>query len=434
MQDGKALKRGFLWNTAGNLTYMVCQFAFSILVLRLAGENGSGLFNLAQSYTNIFLTIASYGMYSFQVSDARNKYPQYAYLKSRVATVTLATSFCACSIAFGGLFLGYTVTQCLCILLFHAYRMIESSTDVFNAVEQKNMRLDLVGKTYAIRGLTSLAAFMLMLLATRSMVLTLAVMFLSNLAVFCLFTLPHARPYYEKVSIPGRTVLALLMECLPLAVYSALNTTAASLPKIMMEQVLGGEKLGIYSPVTAPVLLLQVGATYLFTPFITVFSSSYFERDKRGFWRAILAVQGIVVALLPAGWLVAHFLGGWGLRVFVGAGMEAYQFLLGPMVVSAVLTALVLFYSMILTVMRCMKGLILANVLGIVTSAAISVPCMRLWDMQGATIASCAALLVQAVSLGVIILRRCRGHFSDGPHRPMQEPDGLPSSASDTLE
>lgn len=434
MHSDSALRKGFLWNTAGNLVYMLCQYAFSILVLRLAGETGSGLFNLAQSYTNIFLTVASYGMYSFQVSDARDKYPQYCYIQSRVATVSLATAMCACSIALGALALGYSVEQCACILLYHGYRMVESSTDVFNAIEQKHMRLDIVGKTYALRGVVSLAIFMAALAATHDVALTLTLMLSANLVLFIGFTLPRARPFYKREYAGRRALAALLTECLPLVVYSALNTTAASLPKILMEQVLGGDKLGIYGPVTAPVLMLQVGASYLFTPFITVFSQSYADRDAHRFWDAVLSVQGIVTALLPVGWLVAHFLGGWGLSVFVGQGSEAYQYLLAPMVVSAVLTAMVLFYSMVLTVMRCMRGLIFANVLGIAAAALISRPFMLRWDMQGATFASIAALLVQAACLGFVLVRRARRHFSAGPHRPAQEPDGLPSDAADTLE
>lgn len=111
MYDAKALRKGVLWNTGGNMVYMACQFIFSMLVVRLAGETGSGLFNLAQSYANISLTIASYGMYSFQVSDARNKYSTSCYIKSRFATVSIATGVCASLIAFGGLFLGYGLMQ-----------------------------------------------------------------------------------------------------------------------------------------------------------------------------------------------------------------------------------------------------------------------------------------------------------------------------------
>lgn len=434
MYDAKALRKGVLWNTGGNMVYMACQFIFSMLVVRLAGETGSGLFNLAQSYANISLTIASYGMYSFQVSDARNKYSTSCYIKSRFATVSIATGVCACLIAFGGLFLGYGLMQCVCILLFHAYRMIESATDVFNAAAQRQMDLILVGKTYAFRGVVSLISFGVILTATHSVPLTLAVMFFSNLVVFLRYTLVKSARHYEKQPVALQQVKALLIECFPLAIYSALSTTTASLPKILMEQVLGTNALGVYSPVTTPVLLLQVGATYLFTPFITIFSNSYAERNRRSFWRAVGMVQAILLALLPVGLFISEFLGTWGLRVFVGAGMEAYQFLLSPMVVSAVLTATVLFYSMILTIMRCMRGLIAANLLGIAVCAALCVPCMKLWDMQGATYAGILALLVQAGALGTVILVRSRRHFSAGPHRPLQEPDGLPTDACDTQE
>ena len=116
---------------------------------------------------------------------------------------------------------------------------------------------------------------------------------------------------------------------LPLAVYSFLNTTTASIPKLALSSRMGETALGIYGPVTQPVVLLQVGATYLFNPFITVFADSYARRDKKGFFKAVFAVQGIVLALLPLGLAVAHFLGRWGLATFVSPGLADYQYLLG---------------------------------------------------------------------------------------------------------
>ena len=452
MGDAKRMRSGFLWNTAGQLTYMVCQFGFTLLIVRLAGDSGSSLFNLALTYTNIFLTIAQYGMYSFQVSDVHNKYPQYCYVRSRAYTIALATAVCGVTLTFCAAALGYTALQCGCIFLYHAYRMMESATDVYNAVAHKHLRLDIVGKTYALRGVLSLAVFVLVLPRARvlllggqtseeararaaqlAVVVTVAAMFAVNLLFFLLYTLRRTKPYCQRQPVARARVMALLWECAPLAVYSALNTTTASLPKIVLDQVAGGDALGIYGPVTAPVLLSQVCATYLFTPFINVFASSYAEGDRRGFWRVVGAVQVLVAALLPAGLLVAKFIGPWGLEVFVGAGKSAYSDLLGPMVVSAVLTALVLFYSMVLTVMRYMRGLIIANVCGILTAAAGSVPGIRAWDMQGTTIAAIIALLVQAGCLLGFILTRARRHFTQPP-RPAQEPDGLPSDAHERPE
>lgn len=343
-----------------------------------AGEQVSGVYNTALTATGIFLSIASYGMYSFQVSDIRGKYGASTYIRSRVWTCALAVALCIGFVAVSAL-TGenpYSAQQSVCVLLFLGYRMVESLTDIYNAIDQRSGRLDIVGKTYAVRGAVTLASFTLTLWLTQDIVLTLALMLGASLVVFFVYSLPQARAFYAPEQPQNARVAALLWECLPLAVYSFLNTTTASIPKLALSSRMGETALGIYGPVTQPVVLLQVGATYLFNPFITVFADSYARRDKKGFFKAVFAVQGIVLALLPLGLAVAHFLGRWGLATFVSPGLADYQYLLGPMVVSAILTALVLFYSMVLTVMRCMKGLIVANVCAIAVSALASGPCI----------------------------------------------------------
>ena len=274
----------------------------------------------------------------------------------------------------------------------------------------------------------TLAVFVGVLAATHQLLLTLVLMLGVNIAMFCTYTLRVSRGLYHPQPVEKSAVRALLFECAPLAVYTALSTTAASLPKIVLQQQWGNSAIGIYGPVTQPVLLLQTGATYLFIPFINVFTDSYAAKDKKGFWKAVLGVQAVVLALLPAGLLVAHFLGEWGLETFVGSGMGAYQYLLAPMVVSAVLTALVLFYSMVLTVMRCMKALIAANVCGIVAAYAVSEPFIQRWELQGTTYAAIAALAMQLVFLAVSALVLARRYFStQGLPKPEDPFDGLPS-------
>lgn len=434
MQDAKTLRRNFLWNTAGQLIYMGAQFLCGILVVRFGADGvyNSGLYNTALTVTNIFLSMASYGMYSFQVSDMRGKYATSAYLKSRAFTCAAAVGSCALLLGFcAAMGRPYTAEQTACILLFLLFRMVESATDVYNAILQKHDRLDLVGKIYAVRGLLTLGVFVLVLALTGNMVLTLGLMAAAVAVFFILYSIPQAKPFYTPQRVAGRVAGALLWECLPLAIYSVLGTTAANIPKLFLGQIMGNEAMGIYGPVVQPVVLLQICATYLFNPFITTFSRAYERRDKKAFWQAVLAVQGLVLAMLPLGLLVAHFLGRWGLETFVGRGWGAYQYLLGPMAVACILMATVLFYSMLLTVMRCMRGLIFANVCGLLTAVLASRPCIVRWELQGTTIAVIIAVTVQLLCLGGCIWRRCSRHFAPGPLPHAQEPDGLPSDASE---
>jgi len=289
---------------------------------------------------------------------------------------------------------------------------VESYTDVFNAILQRAERLDMVGKIYAVRGLATLIPFVGTLYLTQNIVFTLAVMLAASFAVFFLGTLVCARRFYTAEKPAGARVAALLGTCAPLAGYSFLSTAAASIPKLLLGRQMGEAALGIYGPVTQPVLLLQVGATYLFNPFITVFAASYARGDQKGFWKAVRNVMLVVLALLPAGLAVAIFMGRWGLSTFVSPALAGYQYLLPPMVVSAILTALVLFCSMVLTVMRCMRGLIAANFGAILVAAFVSGPCIARWELQGTTVAAIAAQAVQLALLMGIGWRKAKKHFS----------------------
>ncbi len=411
------IKKNFIWNTAGSLIYFFAQWVFTILVWRVSSGDtafeNAGLLTLATTITNVFLSLASYGMYNYHVSDIKGKYANSTYIYSRNITCIAASALCMVYLMVTGSFgTPYTFMQVGCVIMMLGFRMVESKTDVYNAIDQKSGRLDIVGKTYAARGVISLIGFVAVLLLTQNMFITLTAMLLLNVLFYFVYTKRMSAPFYIREKTAVKTVLVLLAECAPLAIYSFLNTTTTSIPRIFLERTLGSEALGTYGSVTAPVLLLQVGATYLFTPFITMFAQKYEERDKKGFYRAIKFVLLIIAALLPIGILVAVFLGPFGLRVFVSADLEQYSYLLSPMVVSAVLTALVLFFSMVLTVMRRMKELIICNVCAIVVSLALSNLLIGAFHMQGVTLVSIAALLVQCAMQFAFVALSAKKHFN----------------------
>ena len=155
---------------------MLCQFLCGILVgkVRLAGEQVSGVYNTALTATGIFLSIASYGMYSFQVSDIRGKYGASTYIRSRVWTCALAVALCIGFVAVSAL-TGEKPIQRPAERLRIAVPGLPHGgipTDIYNAIDQRSGRLDIVGKTYAVRGAVTLASFTLGAVA-RGIVLTL---------------------------------------------------------------------------------------------------------------------------------------------------------------------------------------------------------------------------------------------------------------------
>ena len=78
-------KQNMLWNSAGSMTYLACQWLVTVLVVRLsAGYDDAGLLSLAMSVVGIFGTFANYKMGTYQISDIRRENDLAEYLASVV--------------------------------------------------------------------------------------------------------------------------------------------------------------------------------------------------------------------------------------------------------------------------------------------------------------------------------------------------------------
>ncbi|MEG1182056.1 MAG: hypothetical protein RSD39_08490, partial [Oscillospiraceae bacterium] len=141
-QNTKTLRRNLVFNTAGSLIYFGCQWLITGLFVKQFSAGGAGLENTgllatAMAVTNIFLTLASYGMRTFQVSDIVEKYSNGTYITSRCVTVFAAIVLCALYTVMSG----YSGTQALCIYIFLMYKLLESITDIFHGCCQKHDRM-----------------------------------------------------------------------------------------------------------------------------------------------------------------------------------------------------------------------------------------------------------------------------------------------------
>ena len=73
--ESKSIATNILWNTFGNIVYLVCQWLLSVVVVRISGSYAdAGVLTLAISTTNIFATLAAFSVRNYQVSDLSEKY------------------------------------------------------------------------------------------------------------------------------------------------------------------------------------------------------------------------------------------------------------------------------------------------------------------------------------------------------------------------
>ena len=163
------LRKNLLFNTAGSLLFYLCQAALNLLVTALAGVAANGMLATAMTIANVCLSVASFGMRTFQVSDLAGKYADRTYLASRYVTLTAAGAGCLVFAFINS----YSAEQRWVIALYTAYRLIESWSDVWHGYLQKAERLDVVGISFGVRGLVTAGTVTLGIVLTGNLVLTL---------------------------------------------------------------------------------------------------------------------------------------------------------------------------------------------------------------------------------------------------------------------
>lgn len=409
MSDQKQMRRNLLFNTVGNLIFFACQYLTNLLVVWLGGYEDAGLLSTAMTIASAALSFACYGMRTFQVSDLSGKYSDRTYVQSRIATLSIA--FVAAAVfAFAN---SYSPLQKYIILAYTGYRLIEADVDVWHGFLQRAERMDLVGVSFGIRGLLSAVSFVAGLVLLQNLLLTILIMLATNLLYAAFVDRHQGRTYADFQKTGSAGVFALLWECAPLALYSFLNVLVSSVPKYFCERLLGTVQMGYFNSIFAPAAIIQVGATYLFVPFITTFARLWNEKDGKGFRKAVTLAAAFLAALLLLGFAGVAVAGRWGLSVLYYGKPEilAYTSLLYPLIGCTVLTTGVLIECHLLTIMREMKGLIVGNIAGIAVSLAISHPLTVSFGVYGTAFATMAALIVQMIVLGLFMLLRSHRQF-----------------------
>ena len=385
MQKKKlTIKESVFWNTWGSVIYLGVQWLQTILVVRLLGYEDAGVFSLAMSVTNIFYSLSVYGIKNFQISDIDAKYSAGNYVLSRM--VTGAGSLFLCSIF--AIVNRYDTRQIICIIAYMVFKLSESFFDVFLGFYQKHWRMDYMGKSMTMRAVLMLFLFPTVLWMTKDLLLAIVFMTISVFAVILFYDLKNANqlePIHILQNHPR--IWPLLVECIPLAIYYILSTSIGSIPRYFLEIYEGSEKLGIYASVAAPTLIVQMASTYIFNPMVTVFSECYKENDKKKFLKTLWQCSGAVLGVSLVAIVGAKIFGRFGLRLLYGESILKYEYLLIPLIVCTITTALSWLFCGVLTVLRNFRSLLVGNGIATAASVGLSIILIPIWDMQGATYA-----------------------------------------------
>jgi len=364
-----SLKSNILWNTFGNVIYLILQWLMTIVIVRITDYNQLGLFSLAMSITNIGFSICGWGIRNYQVSDIKYKYLPSEYIFSRFLTCSISL---VCIIIYS-LVGGYSHSQISALILYMLFRIGESLIDVIHGIFQQEQRMDIVGKSFIIRGLGNF--IILVIILKISLNINYAILGIVGFTIFILIFWDCHKLFKLNIPLnkknPKKSIL-LIIECIPLAIHHILFTSYATIPRIFLEKFHNQEALGILTSINTPVVIIQAMCNFIMIPYATVLADLVYKKAKQQLIKKVMSVLSIITLLGLIASVMMKFFGNWGLNLLYGEEVATESALLQPSVVAVILVAYCSFFNILLIVFRQKYGLLIANFFSLLTALTAS--------------------------------------------------------------
>lgn len=404
----KSPKENILWNSFGSFVYLFSTWLISVFVVRLStGYEAAGVLTLAMSIFGIFLPIAQYRTYIYQVSDTKHEYSAGEYLVFRGAT-------CAISLI---LVVAYTViigqtAYLLPIFLFSIWRSLSLLSDSCHATEQFYKRLDFAGISNFLQGIGSLIAFIIVFYYFQSLSFAFLTMCLVVVLVLLFYDLPKTKLLVKlDVQISFKKFSMLFLRCLPIVLTGMAAAASPNMPRQVINAIMGPDALGAYGTLAAPVALIQIGANYVYNPLIGIFVERYESRNRTGFVSLFAKTAFFMLIVGIACSLFLEWLGAPLLKIVYGESILDYLYLLQPLILSALCTAFMWFLNDLSQALRLFKTTAIGDIIAFVCSLVFMVPLIQTWGLNGATYTIIIANLLSIVFMLIVLYRRIRKHL-----------------------
>lgn len=400
-----SLKKNIAWNSTGSFVYLFFQWLSTYLVAILLGFENAGIFSLAISISSIAFAFAIYGVRGYQVSDVNKKYSDKSYIIARIVTCLVAIVGCLLYLAL----YKYNPYTTLCIIVYLIFKISEAYVDVYHGIIQRGMRMDYIGKSFILRGVICNFLFISCMVLTKNLLLSIIILAISSFVLILLYDHTKVKLFYEKNdNTSTRNIINLLIECLPLAVYTFLSILVMSIPRITLENMKGSEILGIYASIAIPAAIIQVISGYIFAPMLTVFAEHVDQKNFKLFHKLLfktLAYISIISIIIIIGGAI---FGNFGLILLFGEKISSYTYLFLPILFISSLTAISWFIGLMLTVIREFKGLIIASAVALFVCATSSGYLINNYGINGTNYVLIIALVLQIGIMGVYMQKKIK--------------------------
>ena len=320
-------RSAFVWNLVSASLSSFQTMILLFVLTRWGNSTDSGMLVMAYSVGNLMLNIGRFGMRQYQVTDAGEVFSFRQYVCSRYCSMAVMAAATVLYLVWGAAGKGYSADKLWVVGLLCAFKGIEAAEDVFHGRMQQQGRLDVAGRILAFRFIVFILGFIACYIATRNIVLTVALNAGISLALCLLLNgavLPRFAPRAEKKE-PFRVPWKLLAQCLPLCLSMVMNIYLGNAPKYVIDGIVSDEAQTCFNIVFMPALVVALLAGFVFNPVLKRIGELWTDGKVRDLSKLAGKLALIPVALTAAAVLAGYFLGPWAFGLVYKVDVSAYR-------------------------------------------------------------------------------------------------------------
>lgn len=398
-------KSAYAWNTTSGLMFAMQSAVMLMVITRTNGIEDAGIFSIAYAIASLMSFIGEYGVKKYQVSDIYQKIDYVDYHSHRVITCVVML-IAAVGYTCVGLFKGqYTQAKFWVIIMVCLLKLVEAYADVFYGRYQQARRLDVAAKTNTFRIAISMIACMISLAVTHNLLISTIVWFAVALITMLMSSVLVINEFAEfGFRINTAALKKLTIECFPLFLGSFLLLYVGNAPKYAIDACMSDTDQACYNFIFMPVFVIGLLANFVFNPILVRLADRWAEGNVQVFKKMVfrqIAVIGGITALAVS---VALTIGCPVLGILYNADLHSYKLCLTILMIGGGMLALVNLFTVVVTVVRGQKHLMVGYVVTAVVANVLSYYFVSNYGIIGATILYTGLMTMLAAVFAVVLI------------------------------
>lgn len=405
-------KQNVFWSICASLTNSVHSVLMLVLVSRICGSEGAGVFSLSYSIAQMMYLICCFEMANVLITDSQRFIGFWDSVCFRVATNAVMLLF-AVGFSVVQKFTGETLSV---FAMLTVHMMLLSAAELCESHLHRSNYLNLSGRSLTCNLILCDIAFLVTLAATKNIAISVISMCCVTLIWILIYDVPYVRNA-GVARISSKSMLAvwkmLLQQCAPLVGMRLVMSYIMNAPKLSIDRYLTLIDQSYFGYMLMPAACVNLLSIFVLRPQLVNMAASYNNKDKKRFvgivGRIVMWNVLVSVCVLCGG----YFLGIPILSVFYGVDLRGLEMMLCTVLLGGCFYAFATLFDAVATTMRSHQWNLLIYIPTFLLSSALSAYLVKSFGLMGAAWLYMIMMLMLALGSGMILLVTIKRKFAE---------------------